>query len=201
MPRRPLTTSTGILTPRMLVCTLLLAVGAAAQDGVEPATPTGDELRQREQRYYEALTRNPRPGAVFDRWYQQALEGEDAEPFKVSVGVPEGWGSDHFPFVAHGVPTIGLGTESAMPEDRFYGHTRADTAEKVYERGLTECAAIDAQLLYHVANLPERPARRKTQAEMEELFRSHDFMDTLELLDLWPSEHVKERYFNISEEL
>ena len=49
------------------------------------------------------------------------------------MGGPQGWGSDHFPFVAHGVPTIGLETASALPEDRFYSHTRADTAEKVYQ--------------------------------------------------------------------
>lgn len=127
--------------------------------------------------------------------------GEGAEPFQVSVGGPGGWGSDHFPFVAHGVPAIGLGTESALPEDRFYGHTRADTAEKVYEQGLTECAAIDAQVLHHVANLPKRPAARKTQAQMEALFRDHDFTGTLELLDLWPPEHVKQRYFDIPDEL
>jgi len=99
------------------------------------------------------------------------------------------------------VPTIGLETASALPEDRFYSHTRADTAEKVYQQGLIECAAIDAQLLYHLANLPERPAKRKTQAQMEALFRDHDFTRTLELLDLWPPERVKQRYFDIPEEL
>ena len=124
------------------------------------------------------------------------VEGEDTAPFRVDVGKPNGWGSDHFPFVAHGVPTIGLGTDSVTPEDRFYGHTRADTAEKVYERGLTECAAIDAQVLYTVANLESRPASRKTQPEMEREFRDCEFAETLDLLDLWPPDHVKQRYFD-----
>ena len=56
------------------------------------------------------------------------------KPFGASCGTTS-WGSDHFPFFAHGVPTVGLGTESVWPEDRFYGHSRADTADKVYPQG------------------------------------------------------------------
>ncbi|MCE2450650.1 MAG: M20/M25/M40 family metallo-hydrolase, partial [Candidatus Latescibacteria bacterium] len=78
------------------------------------------------------------------------------KPFGASCGTTS-WGSDHFPFFAHGVPTVGLGTESVWPEDRFYGHSRADTADKVYPQGLSECAAINARVLFEVANLNERP--------------------------------------------
>lgn len=123
------------------------------------------------------------------------IAGENLPPFGVSVG-GAGWGSDHFPFVAHGVPTIGLSTEPIHPEDRLYGHTRSDTPDKVYKEGLTECAAINAQVIFQIANLPTRPARQKTQDELEEMFAQHNFMETLELLDMWPPEHVKQRYFS-----
>ncbi|MDP6116204.1 MAG: M20/M25/M40 family metallo-hydrolase [Planctomycetota bacterium] len=124
------------------------------------------------------------------------VEGlEEDKPFHASAG-GFGWGSDHFPFVAQGVPTIGIGTSSVIPEDRLYGHSRADTAEKVYPRGLSECAAINAQIIHHVANLEQRPARRKSRDEVEKMIHSLEFMETLELLDVWPPEHVFERYFS-----
>lgn len=123
------------------------------------------------------------------------VAGENLPPFKVSVGGP-GWGSDHFPFVAHGVPTVGMGTTPVRPEDAIYGHTRGDTPDKVYREGLTECAAINAQVILHVAGLPERPARQKTRQEIEGLFRDHHFMETLDLLEMWPPERVFDRYFS-----
>jgi len=123
------------------------------------------------------------------------VAGDDLPPYRVSVGGP-GWGSDHFPFLIQGVPTVGIATKPVDPEDGLYGHTRGDTPDKVYELGLTECAAINARLLLHLSNLPDRPTRRKTRAEVEQMIRSHDFMETLELLDVWPPEHALERYFN-----
>lgn len=118
------------------------------------------------------------------------------EPFRVSVGELS-WGSDHFPFVASGIPTVCLSTESVQPEDRFYGHSRADTADKVYERGLTECAAINARIALYVAGMTERPLARRTREEVEAMLRGQDFMETLRLLDMWPPEHVTQRYFSM----
>lgn len=116
-------------------------------------------------------------------------------PFGVSCGVPS-WGSDHFPFFAHGVPTVGLGTESVTPEDRFYGHSRADTPDKVYPRGLSESAAVNARVLLHVANLDRRPARRRTREELEASFAGHALEEAMALLDVWPPERALERYFD-----
>ena len=116
------------------------------------------------------------------------------KPFGASCGTTS-WGSDHFPFFAHGVPTVGLGTESVWPEDRFYGHSRADTADKVYPQGLSECAAINAQVLFEVANLDERPARRRTREELEASFAGTSLAEAVELLDLWPPERALARYF------
>ena len=123
------------------------------------------------------------------------IAGQDLPPFLVSVGEPS-WGSDHFPFLAHGVPTIGISTVAVQLEDRLYGHTRADTPDKVYKEGLTECAAINAQIVFQIANISVRPAGQKTQDQLEKLFQKHDFMETLDLLDMWPPEKVKQRYFS-----
>ena len=122
------------------------------------------------------------------------IAGEDLPPFRVAVGGPA-WGSDHYPFAAHGVPTVGIATASVRPEDRAYGHTRADTTDKVYVQGLTECAAINAQIILTVAGLAQRPARRRSREEVQALFVDHDLMDSLDLLGMWPPEQVRDRYF------
>ena len=123
------------------------------------------------------------------------VAGEDLKPFQVTVGKPS-WGSDVFPFAAQGIPAIGISTEPIHPEDWLYGHTHADTTDKVYRQGLNECAGINAQIVFHIANMSTRPARRKTQEEVEELFDRYNYAETLELLDMWPPGHVRRRYFS-----
>ncbi len=118
-----------------------------------------------------------------------------SKPLDISCDVPS-WGSDHFPFFAHGVPTIGIGTESVYPEDRLYGHSGADTADKVYPKGLSECAAINAQVLLDIANRPERPAQRRTERELEASIAGTPLEEALDLLDLWPPQHALNRYFD-----
>ena len=105
------------------------------------------------------------------------------------------WGSDHFPFYAEGVPTLGVGGEAVNPDARLYGHTRADTADKVYPRGLSEAAAVNAQVLLAVANADERPARRRTQQELEQSFVGTNLQEALALVEMWPPQEVMARYF------
>lgn len=85
---------------------------------------------------------------------------EAAGPLAVSSGNPT-WALDLFPFVVTGVPAMGIGCEMVDPDASRYMHTRADTVDKVYALGLTECAAINAQIAYTFANLHARPAARK----------------------------------------
>ena len=68
----------------------------------------------------------------------------------------------------------------------------------MYPEGLTECAAINARILFRMANLPNRPARRRAGDEIEGSFRDQGFMETLELLDMWPPEYIRERYFSLA---
>ena len=75
-------------------------------------------------------------------------------------------------------------------------HTPADTADKVYVAGLTECAAINAQLVCAFANAPLRPAPRKRREEMELLLDKFAWRQTLDTLSAWPPEALLARYFN-----
>ncbi len=120
---------------------------------------------------------------------------QDAKgPLAVSSGNPT-WALDYFPFVAAGVPAIGIGCEMVDPDASRYMHTRADTVDKVYALGLTECAAINAQIAFTFANLPARPAVRKTRAEVEALLQQCELLDALDVLAVWPPERVLQRYF------
>ena len=116
-------------------------------------------------------------------------------PLDVEVGNP-GWASDHFPFWAHGVPTAAIGCDQVDPNAGRYVHTPADTADKVYVAGLTECAAINAQLVCAFANAPLRPAPRKRREEMELLLDKFAWRQTLDTLSAWPPEALLARYFN-----
>ena len=122
--------------------------------------------------------------------------GEDLPPYNVSVDRPGWYGCDQFPFLLCGVPAMLAVTKPHRPDDFSYVHTTADTVDKVYEPGLTESAAVNAQIAFHFANLPTRPATRKTQQELKDMFESYNYMETLELLDMWPAEHTKQRYFS-----
>ena len=99
--------------------------------------------------------------------------------------------------IAQGVPALGVGGETVNPDARLYGHTRADTADKVYPRGLSEAAAVNAQVLLAVANADERPARRRTHQELEQSFAGTHLQEALALVGMWPPQEVKNRYFDI----
>jgi carboxypeptidase Q len=131
---------------------------------------------------------------ALERIASRAHRRDAAGPITVAAGNPT-WALDLFPFVAAGVPAIGIGCEMADPEASRYMHTRADTADKVDAQGLTECAAINAQIAYAFANLPARPAARKTRAEIEALLQQCEMFDALDVLAVWPPERVLQRYF------
>ncbi len=127
---------------------------------------------------------------VAQRAQVEGVEG----PLEVVVGNP-GWASDHFPFWSGGVPTVAIGCELVDPDAGRYVHTRADTVDKVYAAGLTECAAINAQLVCAFASAPMRPAARKSREEMEQLLDAFSWRSTLQTLGSWPPEALLQRYF------
>ncbi len=124
------------------------------------------------------------------------IDGEDLPPYKVSVDRPGWYGVDQFPFLLNGVPAMLAHTSPYRPDDFSFVHTTADTVDKVYVPGLTESAAVNAQIAFNFSNLSTRPAPRKSQQELQEMFESYDYLETLELLDMWPAEHAKKRYFS-----
>jgi Iap family predicted aminopeptidase len=76
--------------------------------------------------------------------------------------------SDHFPFAVAGVPNATMGATDASSGliGRGWGHTPADTVDKVNPKALQATAATAARLLLHLAYAEEWPGTHRTREEM-----------------------------------
>lgn len=102
--------------------------------------------------------------------YLEAIAEEINYP--MSIPTPLGAASDHWPFFMEGVPAIGFAAGPADPLagavaaalGRGFGHTSADTVDKVDTRGLKEASMVLAQFLLRIAN-EEKPIAKHTPVE------------------------------------
>jgi Zn-dependent M28 family amino/carboxypeptidase len=100
--------------------------------------------------------------------------------------------SDHFPFAMHGVPTGSVSTTELSASavqglvGRGWGHTAADTFDKVNGKSLQAAAMVAARVLLHVAEAGDWPARHKTTAEVEQQLAQSGMLDTLKRAGRWP---------------
>ncbi|QKY20919.1 M20/M25/M40 family metallo-hydrolase [Halolamina sp. CBA1230] len=90
--------------------------------------------------------------------------------------------SDQWPFVRAGVPSVQLHSDSGE-RGRGWGHTHADTRDKVDERNLREHGVLTALL---VDELASTDAERLEQEELVEAFRELDFETGMKAASLWP---------------
>ena len=93
--------------------------------------------------------------------------------------------SDHFPFVTQGVPSISLTTDRPPVEDRGFGHTEADTLDKVDAFTLKEAAMVSALIVSRAANEEKPICAHKTETEMLALMKQDDMEEVLKLVGLW----------------
>jgi Zn-dependent M28 family amino/carboxypeptidase len=94
--------------------------------------------------------------------------------------------SDHFPFMLAGVPSGYLCRMEAGSGTRGYGHTAADTLDKVKLRDLRLAALLSARLVLYASNHPDLPARRKTEAETIALLHALGYDEVMRLEQTWP---------------
>jgi Zn-dependent M28 family amino/carboxypeptidase len=76
--------------------------------------------------------------------------------------------SDHFPFAVAGVPNASMGatdTSSGLI-GRGWGHTAADTVDKVSPKALQASAATAARLLLRIAFDENWPAQHRSREDM-----------------------------------
>ncbi|WP_050033834.1 M28 family metallopeptidase [Halorubrum halophilum] len=93
--------------------------------------------------------------------------------------------SDQWPFVRRGVPALQLHSDSG-DRGRGWGHTHADTRDKVDDRNVREHAILTALLVAEFA-APERDAPRLDRDDLIAALREADFETGMRAADLWPA--------------
>ena len=94
--------------------------------------------------------------------------------------------SDQWPFVRQGVPALQLHSDSG-DRGRGWGHTHADTRDKVDDRNVREHAMMTALLVTEFA-APEREIPRLDHEDLVTAFRDADFETGMRAADLWPAD-------------
>lgn len=95
--------------------------------------------------------------------------------------------ADNFPFLVAGVPAINL---QAKPLDlsagRGYGHTAADTLDKVAEVDLKASAAVMARVLLRLASYDDSLGRHRSRDEIRQMLIDQHLERPLRAQDKWP---------------
>lgn len=95
--------------------------------------------------------------------------------------------SDHWPFLQRGVPALQLHSERARPagglRGRGWGHTHADTRDKVDPRNLREHAMLTALL---VRELSRSEPPRIDEGELREQLGENDAEIGMRAAEVWP---------------
>jgi Zn-dependent M28 family amino/carboxypeptidase len=97
-----------------------------------------------------------------------------------------GTASDHFPYFLRGVPAASMFARRPPGLGRGFGHTMADTLDKVSEVELRESAMLAARLLLRLADHEGTIGRRRSQDEIKQILLDHDLEEPLRAQDKWP---------------
>ncbi|SFG63931.1 Zn-dependent amino-or carboxypeptidase, M28 family [Halopelagius inordinatus] len=93
--------------------------------------------------------------------------------------------SDQWPFVRAGIPALQLHSDSGE-RGRGWGHTHADTRDKVDDRNVREHAMLAAILVRELASESEVP--RLDEDALAAAFRAEEFETGMRAAGLWPDE-------------
>ncbi|MFW6074083.1 MAG: M28 family peptidase [Chloroflexota bacterium] len=90
--------------------------------------------------------------------------------------------SDHFPFFLAGYPSATLQSQDATAGmiGRGYGHTEADTVDKVTLRGMQMGAAFAARVATRLANADDLPDGMRSQDEVKTVLEDEELGHVLE---------------------
>jgi Zn-dependent M28 family amino/carboxypeptidase len=92
--------------------------------------------------------------------------------------------SDHWPYVEWGVPGYQV-TSDTGDEGRGWGHTRADTLDKLDSRTIREQAIVLTELVVHLADDDVTIARRAPEAIAAQL-EAEDLAEGMKVIGDWP---------------
>lgn len=128
-----------------------------------------------------------------------ALEGvlqafSRAIRYPMTIAPERSAASDHWPFVLQGVPTICMGGEPSAQRlviGRGWGHTSADTMDKVDPRNLQEGAMVLARLLVRLVGRAEPIAPHTPRAQVLQTLEASGMRRVLEIQQKWHPESVR----------
>ena len=122
----------------------------------------------------------------------KSFSEEIGYPMTISIGTSAA--SDHWPFYVQGVPTIYCGAEpspQSLIVGRGWGHTSADTMDKVDPRNLQEGAMVLARLMLRLANQEERIAEQTPLEEIIKHLEETGMKKNLEIQKKWHPHSVR----------
>jgi Zn-dependent M28 family amino/carboxypeptidase len=96
--------------------------------------------------------------------------------------------SDHFPYFLRGVPVASMFARRPPGTGRGFGHTSADTLDKVSEVELRESGMVAARLLLRLADHPGPIGRNRSRSEIKQILLDHDLEAPLMAQGIWPFE-------------
>ena len=100
-------------------------------------------------------------------------------------------GTDNFDFILAGVPNL-----VAMQDDRAYTpnyHAESDTFDQVNQEEAKRNAAIAAAVVWGLAESQERPAKRQSRQEVEDLLKGTQLVEQMRLFSQWEAWEKKKR--------
>ena len=92
--------------------------------------------------------------------------------------------SDHWPYVRQGIPGYHIRSDTG-DRGRGWGHTHADTLDKLAVRDLREQAILLTELVIELANNPTRMSRRTHMAIAEQL-ADENLAEGMQIIGDWP---------------
>ncbi len=120
----------------------------------------------------------------FDALETVAEDVTDRFDHPVSVSPEMSTHSDHWPYVAGGVPGYHVASESDQA-GRGWGHTHADTLEKLDVRNLREQAVLLAELVVEIAS-DEFAVAHASEADVADALEAEDLAEGMKITGDWP---------------
>jgi Zn-dependent M28 family amino/carboxypeptidase len=128
--------------------------------------------------------------------YLQKIADEIGYPMKVKTTLSTA--SDHWPFYLEGVPAASL---ESVPDPlleplvrsmgRGWGHTPADTVDKVDPRALREASLVLSQFLVRIANEEEFPIKHMEKKKILKYLEEKGVAEQLRIQKKWHPESIR----------
>ena len=117
-----------------------------------------------------------------DSWVTYFRELSDDLGYEYETGDNLSVHSDHFPYFLKGYPSATMRSRDATAGmiGRGYGHTEADTVDKVTPRGLQMGAVLAARVAARLANAPELPSVHRSTEDVHAILKDDEKLDVLE---------------------